>query len=153
MARGKYAVRAESRDWDQMQKRIATLEKQLEHKGKLLKEALVENMRLRALEKIFDGTVDVIAELEKTRKELDDLHGRNFVLQIRIDRWGKMLAKESNQEFLRLTPDLWADLAELGYFRPTSDDNRGSRRAFKTSAKLKKTMDIGRNGGKVVVGG
>jgi alkylation response protein AidB-like acyl-CoA dehydrogenase len=153
MAKGKYSAKAENRNWEALETELSECKSDLKLKSEALHKMQRELLRLRALESIFDGTREIIAELEQVRAERDKLQDRNFVLQIRVDRWGKMLADESNAEFLRLTPDLWADLAELGYFKPTADDNRGGRRVFKTSGKFKKAANIGRNGGKVVVSG
>ena len=153
MAKGKYSAKAENRNWEALEKELRECKSDLKLKSEALHKMQREVVRLRSLESIFDGTREVIAELEQVRAERDKLQDRNFVLQIRVDSWGKMLASESNAEFLRLTPDLWADLAELGYFKPTDDDNRSGRRAFKTSGQFKKKTNIGRNGGKVVVSG
>jgi len=153
MSKGKYSKKAENRNWEALEAKLQKCESDLKLKSEALRTIQGEVLRLRALESIFDGTREVIAELEQVRAERDKLQDRNLVLEIRVDRWGKMLAQESNVEFLRLTPDLWADLAELGFFKPTADDNRAGRRAFKTSGKFKKAANVGRNGGKVVVSG
>ena len=151
--KGKYAVRAESRTNKNLEYQIATLKAELEASKADVRQLRQENTRLRAIEAVFDSTKDVIAELDAVKKRCDDLEGRNFVLNIRVDRWAKMMMQKSNIEFLRLTPDLWSDLVELGYYTPRDDDPRWMKRSFASKARFKKSADIGANGGKVVIHG
>jgi hypothetical protein len=145
MARGKHGVRAEARSFENLQAEVAALEATLKKSKADLSDSRSEVIRLRAIEAVFDGTKDVIAELDSVKRELSEVHGRNFVFKIRLDSWAEAIMKESNREFLRLSPNLWADFVELGYFEPVDGDNRNMRRAYATKGKFQKAANIGRD--------
>jgi hypothetical protein len=153
MSKGKHAARAENRNFQQLEERVKRLLAEVDEQKQTLRQVRAENIRLSAIANVFDGTKDLIAELEQVKKERDDLGGRNFVLEVRLERWAKMIMAKDNAEFLRLTPDLYSDFVELGYFEPRGGDTRHERRAFSTAGRFKKAVNIGRNGGKVVVHG
>ena len=145
MARGKHGVRAEARSFKNLQAEVAALKATLKKSKADLSDSRSEVIRLRAIEAVFDGTKDVIAELDSVKRELSEVHGRNFVFKIRLDSWAEAIMKESNREFLRLSPNLWADFVELGYFEPVDGDNRNMRRAYATKGKFQKAANIGRD--------
>ena len=145
MARGKHGVRAEARSFENLQAEVAELKATLKKAKANLSDSRSEVIRLTAIEAVFDGTKDVIAELDSVKRELSEIDGRNFVLKVRLDRWAGAIMKDSNREFLRLSPDLWADFVELGYFVPVKGDNRNMRRAYATKAKFQKAANIGRD--------
>ena len=153
MAKGKHAAKAENRNLLELHATIEGLQNRLAELKDEVDDDRKEIRRLKAIEAVFDDTKDVIAELSRVRKQKDELEGRNFVLQVRIDRWAKMMVEESNIEFLRLTPDFWSDLVELGYYTPKDDDPRWMKRSYASKARFKKAADIGRNGGKVIAHG
>jgi len=145
MARGKHGVRAEARSFENLQAEVAELKATLKKAKANLSDSRSEVIRLTAIEAVFDGTKDVIAELDSVKRELSEIDGRNFVLKVRLDRWAGAIMKDSNREFLRLSPDLWADFVELGYFGPVDGDNRNMRRAYATKGKFQKAANIGRD--------
>jgi hypothetical protein len=145
MARGKHGVRAEARSFENIHAEVAALKATLKKSKADLSDSRSEVIRLRAIEAVFDGTKDVIAELDSVKRELSEVHGRNFVFKVRLDSWAEAIMKESNREFLRLSPNLWADFVELGYFRPVDGDNRNMRRAYATKGKFQKAANIGRD--------
>lgn len=142
MARGKYAVRAENRNWDALEKDLVKTREALEMKSKALHDMQKEVLRLRALESIFDGTRDVIAELESVRAERDDLQNRNFVMVERLNSWARILMDEQNRGLLKLNSDLAADLVSLGYWPDDLKPTRTHRRNTLTGAKTRKTLNI-----------
>ena len=145
MTRGKHAARAENRNFQQLEEQVKRLRAEVDEQKQTLRQVRAENIRLSAIANVFDGTKDVIAELEQVKKERDDLGGRNFVLEVRLERWAKMIMAKDNAEFLRLTPDLYADFVQLGYFKARGGDTRHERRAYLTPGKFKKTVEAGRN--------
>jgi len=145
MVRGKHGVRAEARSFENLQAEVAALKATLKKSKADLSDSRSEVIRLRAIESVFDGTKDVIAELDSVKRELSEVHGRNFVFKVRLDSWAEAIMKDSNREFLRLSPNLWADFVELGYFEPVDGDNRNMRRAYATKGKFQKAANIGRD--------
>ena len=145
MVRGKHGVRAEARSFEKLQAEVAALKATLKKSKADLSDSRSEVIRLRAIESVFDGTKDVIAELDSVKRELSEVHGRNFVFKVRLDSWAEAIMKDSNREFLRLSPNLWADFVELGYFEPVDGDNRNMRRAYATKGKFQKAANIGRD--------
>jgi len=145
MTKGKYAARAESRNLQQLEERANRLQAEVDEQKKTLRQVRAENARLSAIANVFDSTRDLIAELDVVKKERDELGGRNFVLEMRLQSWAKMIMSESNAEFLRLSPDLYADFVELGYFKALGGDSRSTRRAYLTPGKFKKATEAGRN--------
>jgi len=137
MARGKHAQRAENRNWKALEDEVSRLREDLIQKKKALQCAQKEVLRLRSIEKLFDESADVIAELERTRKELDDCQGRQLVYVERLNRWAKAMAENE----LTLPKDIWADLTELGYFESLEGENRWSRRAFQSGGKMRNRLN------------
>jgi len=145
MVRGKHGVRAEARSFENLQAEVAALKATLKKSKADLSDSRSEVIRLSAIETVFDRTKDVIAELDSVKRELSEVHGRNFVFKVRLDSWAEAIMKDSNREFLRLSPNLWADFVELGYFEPVDGDNRNMRRAYATKGKFQKAANIGRD--------
>ena len=145
MAKGKYGARAEARSFENLQAEVAELKATLGKVKADLSDSRSEVIRLKAIEAVFDGTKDVISELDSVKRELTEVQGNNFVFKVRLDRWAEAIMKESNREFLRLSPNLWADFVELGYFKPVDGDNRNMRRAYNSKGKFQKAANIGRD--------
>ena len=61
MARGKYGARAEARSFENLQAEVAELKATLGKVKADLSDSRSEVIRLRAIEAVFDGTKDVIA--------------------------------------------------------------------------------------------
>ena len=128
MAKGKHAARAEARNLERLDSQVQGLRTQLAKAKIELSVSRKEVTRLQAIEGVFDTTKNVIAELEVTKRELADVHGKNLVLNERLKRWAEVLIADRNKELMALNRDMWADLCELGYVHDEFKNSRASRR-------------------------
>jgi len=144
MARGKHAARAEARNLDRLEAQVESLSQDLQRYKNELRKAHKEIARLTAIEDVFDGTRDVIAELQEAKHELADLHGRNLVLNERCRNWAKVIMSEANRDFARVNPGMIQDIVELGYWSEDLSKNREARRAARTSASMQKVQNKAR---------
>jgi hypothetical protein len=91
MAKGKHALRAEVRTFENLNLEIAKLKTNLSTGKASLSKARREVLRLTAIEAVFDQTKDLIAEVDGLKRELADVQGKNFVLNVRLTRWAEVL--------------------------------------------------------------
>jgi len=87
MAKGKYGARAEARSFENLEAEVAELKATLKKAKADLSDSRSEVIRLKAIEAVFDGTKDVISELDSVKRELTEVQGNNFVFKVRLDRW------------------------------------------------------------------
>ena len=142
MSKGKYAQRAESRAVESLEAQLEAARKELAEQKEWAHSVKNEMLRLKNLENIFDGTRDLIAELEETRKELRASQDKHFVLSTRLDRWAKIMVHEENREFMNLNKDVLADLVELGYYPEGIAKQRSVRRRLTTPKLAKRQFEI-----------
>ena len=128
MTKGKHALRAEVRTFENLNLEIAKLKTNLSTGKASLSKARREVLRLTAIEAVFDQTKDLIAEVDGLKRELADVQGKNFVLNVRLTRWAEVLIADRNKELLALNRDMWADLCELGYVHDEFKFSRVARR-------------------------
>ena len=141
MARGKHAAKAEARNLDRLEAQVESLSQDLQHHKNELRKAHREIARLTAIEDVFDSTRDVIAELQRTKQELADVHGRNLVLDQRCRSWAKAIMSEANADFALVNRWMIQDIVELGYWSQDLSRTRKGRRAGLTRGSMQKAQN------------
>lgn len=141
MARGKHAALAENRNWSELQEKVKELEARLQFTKEALHNTQKENLRLRSIEQLVESEADVIAELQATRKELDDVYGKLLVRVERERRWASVMMAPENEQFLKVNRDLAADLVELGHWPNRLIKTRRQRRNTKTGKAVRKALN------------
>ena len=144
MARGKHAAKAEARNLERLEAQVKSLSQDLQHYKDELRKAHKEIARLTAIEDVFDSTRDVIAELQRTKQELADVHGRNLVLNQRCRNWAQVIMSEANREFALVNRSMIQDIIELGYWSEDLSDNRQQRRSGLTRGSMQKAQNKAR---------
>jgi hypothetical protein len=142
MVRGKHGERAEARNFQNLEAEVAKLQATLKKVKADLSDSRSEVIRLKAIEAVFDGTKDVIAELEQAKSELADIRGKNFVLEDRLRQWGKVIMSEHNSDFVKVNREMVTDIVELGYWRDELHSNREGRRSARTAGSMRKNHNI-----------
>ena len=142
LAKGKYGARSENRVIEMLEADLKDARKEIAKHKEWAANMKREWVRLLSIEKLFADKADVLAELERVKKELDDAQSQNLVYRVRLDRWAEVMMHDANADWLKMSKDIYADLLELGYFKPRGGETRSSRRVYKSPGQMQKRLNI-----------